>query len=55
MKIFKTINELVEEKDTFISTIPNNLGINLCSVKGIEYDTQDDGQLKTLTIVFIPV
>lgn len=51
---FKTIKELIKENDSFIQTIPNNLGINLCSIEGIEYDRQADGQLKALTILFIP-
>ena len=54
MKIFKTTDQLIKEKDNFTAAIPNYLGINLCSVKGIEYDRQSDGQLKTLTIVFTP-
>ena len=37
-KTFKTINELIKEENSFISAIPNNLGINLCSVEGIEYE-----------------
>lgn len=53
-KTFKSIEQLIEEKNSFISAIPNNLGINLCSVKGIEYKRQKDGQLKSLKIVFIP-
>lgn len=53
-KEFKTVEELIKVKDSFIQTIPNNLGINLCSVKGIEYEKQEDGQLLTLTVKFIP-
>ena len=51
---YKTISELIDEGDTFISVIPNNLGINLCSVEGIKYTRQLDGQLKSLEIIFIP-
>ena len=51
---FKTIEQLIEEKNSFISAIPNNLGINLSSVKGIEYTRQEDEQLTELKIVFIP-
>ena len=32
--------------------IPNNMGINLCSVEGISWTKQDDGQLVSLTIHF---
>ena len=34
--------------------IVNNLGINLCSVEGIDIDRQDDGQIKEIVIKFIP-
>lgn len=37
-----------------IEIITNNMGINLCAVDSIEWDKQEDGQLKTLTINFIP-
>lgn len=37
-----------------LSVIPNNMGINLCNVKNVEWFTQDDGQLVSLTINFIP-
>lgn len=37
-----------------LGIIPDHLGINLCSVKGIEYETQSDGQLKYIRIDFIP-
>jgi hypothetical protein len=54
MKTFKTTDELIKDKNSFISAIPNNLGINLCSVKGIEYDHRNEGQLKSLKIIFLP-
>lgn len=54
MKIYKSIDELIDSGDKFISSIPNQLGINLCSVEGIEYDEQEDGQLKSLKIIFNP-
>jgi len=37
-----------------ISVIPNNMGINLCSVESIEWHKQLDGQLTYLKINFIP-
>lgn len=52
--VFKSIDALISENNSFISAIPNNLGINLCSVGGIEYCRQADGQLIYLKIVFIP-
>ena len=53
-KVFKSIEELIKEKNSFISSIPNNLGINLCSVKGIEYEYFDEEQLNSLKIIFSP-
>lgn len=37
-----------------LSVIPNYMGTNLCSVEGISWTEQDDGQLVSLTIHFIP-
>ena len=38
-----------------ISTfIVNQLGINLCAVKSIDIDRQEDGQIKQIKIDFIP-
>lgn len=37
-----------------LSVIPNHMGINLCSVDAISWLQQDDGQLVSLTIHFIP-
>ena len=54
MKIYKSIDELINDGDKFILSIPNQLGINLCSVKGIEYNIQENGQLKSLKIIFNP-
>ena len=59
---FKTVKELVEANgdpdlscaNSFLSTIPNNMGINLCSVHGLSWIKQDDGQLISLTIHFLP-
>jgi len=34
--------------------IPNHMGINLCSVEGMSWTKQADGQLVSLTIHFIP-
>ena len=53
-KTFKSIDELIKEENSFISSIPNNLGINLCSVAGIEYEQRKDGQLESLKILFLP-
>jgi len=37
------------------SLIPNFMGINLCSVEGMSWTRQDDGQLVSLTIHFMPI
>ncbi len=37
-----------------LSVIPNHMGINLCSVESIQWVEQEDGQLSSLTINFIP-
>lgn len=43
-----------EECPLPLSVIPNNMGINLCSVDTISWHKQNDGQLTSLTIHFIP-
>lgn len=37
-----------------IEVIPNHMGINLCSVEGMTWTRQPDGQLVSLTIHFKP-
>jgi hypothetical protein len=37
-----------------LSVIPNNMGINLRSVESLTWTKQEDGQLVSLTINFIP-
>ena len=37
-----------------LSAIPNQMGINLCSVESVAWAKQDDGQLVSLTINFNP-
>lgn len=61
MKLKKTftIDQIIKEEpslNSFISAIPNNLGINLCAVKDVELEAQDNeyGQLESLKINFIP-
>ena len=54
---FKTIDELVENDEECpfpLDVIPNQIGINLCSVDALSWQKQDDGQLTNLTIHFIP-
>ena len=54
--ITKSIDELIktDECPLPLSVIPNNMGINLCSVDSITWTTQPDGQLVNVTINFIP-
>ncbi|MCL2381859.1 MAG: hypothetical protein FWC64_09765 [Treponema sp.] len=47
-----TINSAIWPLDP--SVIPNHMGINLCSVEGMSWTRQNDGQLISLTIHFIP-
>lgn len=37
-----------------LDVIPNYMGINLCSVERIDWTEQDDGQLVSINIVFLP-
>lgn len=52
----KTVTELIETKESPLplEVIPNNMGINLCSVEALSWTKQDDGQLISLTIHFCP-
>ena len=44
-----------QSAEELISTfIVNQLGINLCSVKSINVDRQEDGQIREIKIEFIP-
>lgn len=54
--VTKTIEELIgsNESPLPLTVIPNNMGINLCSVEALSWTKQDDGQLVSLTIHFIP-
>ena len=58
MKRFtKKIKDIIKNNEKVpipLSVIPNNMGINLVSVEEISWEELDDGQLKTLTIRFIP-
>lgn len=62
MKVYqRTIEDLIENEDTVdngcpipLEVIPNNMGINLCSVDSLSWQKQEDGQLVNLTIYFKP-
>ena len=40
--------------EQILEFIPNRLGINLCSVDDIDIRRQENGELKSITIRFIP-
>lgn len=56
-KITKKVSELIKGNEKCplpLEVIPNYMGINLCSVDSISWSKLNDGQLKNLTIHFIP-
>lgn len=52
----KKLNRLKKDKvgNGLLSFIPNELGINLCSVEDIEIIRQNNGELRSIKIRFIP-
>ena len=55
--VTKSIDDLIEsgEKSPLpLHVIPNYMGINLCSVDSLTWTRQEDDQLTSLTINFIP-
>lgn len=57
--VFYNIADLLDDNDCpipnrWISDIPNIMGINLCSVRGVKVISQSDGQIKSIEIQFIP-
>ena len=55
--VTKTVKEMIanDEKSPIpLSIFPNHMGINLCSVESITWTKQDDGQLVSLTVHFVP-
>lgn len=54
---FHTTDELIKgdvQTPLPLAVITNQMGINLVSVEGLSWTRQDDGQLVSLTIHFIP-
>jgi len=50
-------NNLELENDLWpidLGVFPNHMGINLCCVEGISWTRQNDGQLVSMTVHFIP-
>lgn len=62
VKKFLSTTELIEIAkthqgiDALLFCLPNNFGINLCAVKGVEFEAQNDkyGQLLSMNIIFTP-
>jgi len=54
--VSKKVSELIKSGDSPLplEVIPNNMGINLCSVDSVTWKRQEDGQLVSLEIQFIP-
>lgn len=54
---FEKVKDLIKDNKECplpLEVIPNQMGINLCSVDAIGWQKQSDGQLTNLTIHFIP-
>jgi len=56
-QVTKTIDEILNNDSDCplpLEVIPNNMGINLCSVESLTWVRQNDGQLAALAINFKP-
>lgn len=55
--VTRKVSDLIEADERPplpLSVIPDYMGINLCSVDSMSWTKQEDGQLVSLTIHFIP-
>ena len=55
--ILKKISDIIKNDEYCpipLEIIPNNMGINLCSVDAISWQRQKDGQLLNVSIYFNP-
>ena len=55
--ISKKVSDIIKNDEYCpipLKVIPNNMGINLCSVEAISWQKQEDGQLVNLSIDFNP-
>ena len=55
--ILKKVSDIIKNDEYCpipLQVIPNNMGINLCSVKGVSWQKQEDGQLVNVSIHFNP-
>ena len=52
--VVRSVKELIESNESPLplEVIPNNMGINLCSVEALSWTRQNDGQLVSLSIHF---
>ena len=53
---YARVSDIIEDRTESplpLDVIPNNMGINLCSVDAISWQKQDDGQLVNLSIHFL--
>jgi len=52
----KTVTELIENNESPLplAVIPNNMGISLSNVDALTWTRQNDGQIVSLTIHFVP-
>jgi len=54
--VFKKVSDIIENGEYCpfpLEIIPNNMGINLCSVEAVSWQ-KDDGQLVSISIYFNP-
>lgn len=55
--ILKKVSDIIENDEYCpfpLTVIPNNMGINLCSVEAVSWQKQEDGQLVNISIYFNP-
>ena len=55
--VFKKVSDIIENSEYCpipLEIIPNNMGINLCSVEAVSWQKQEDGQLVNVSIYFNP-
>ena len=50
----KSIIDGTVESPLPLEVIPDKMGINLCSVEKLSWERQNDGQLRSLSVHFIP-
>ena len=48
------LNEEADRCPLPISVFPNHMGINLCSVEAVTWQKQEDGQLVSIVVHFLP-